>query len=194
MHDEPAPAQRHPPGDRLGQPERPDQVDLEHAREVLALGVEQQPQRRRAERARVVDQQVDRPDQRRRRARDAVDGLLGADVGGERVGLAARRADVRRRPLELVRARAPPAPPARPARASARPSAAPSPRLAPVTSTPRPRISIPSSCSPTVRPAPPSYAARLPMDWRMAIVLGHERRAGRSAWPATSGSCARRGA
>ena len=54
------------------------------------VGVEQQRQRRRPERAGVVDQDVDGPDQRGGRAGQAVDGLLVADVGGERVGLAAR--------------------------------------------------------------------------------------------------------
>jgi hypothetical protein len=40
-----------------------DQVRLEHPPEILAIGVEQEPQRRRPQRARVVDEDVDWTDE-----------------------------------------------------------------------------------------------------------------------------------
>ena len=106
VHDEPAAAQRHRAGDDLREAERPDEVHGEHALEILAVGVEQQRQRHGPERARVVDEDVDGPDERGRGARDAVRVPLVADVAGERVGLAARGADLACDRLErLVAAR-----------------------------------------------------------------------------------------
>ena len=127
MHDEAAAAHRHPAGDGAGQPEGADEVHLQHAGEVLALGVEEQPQRRGAEGARVVDEDVDRPGQGRGRARDAMDVLLGADVGGERVGLAALARGSRAAARSTSSAFRATSTTRAPARASAAPSAAPQP-------------------------------------------------------------------
>ena len=63
---EPATPQHHGAGERLGEPERAHEVDREDALEILALCVEEQPQRRRAEPAGVVHEDVDGPDQRGR--------------------------------------------------------------------------------------------------------------------------------
>lgn len=93
VHDGPGPAERHRAGEDLGQAERTDEVGLEHRFEVFALHVEEQAQRRRAERARVVDRDREIADQARGLAGDAMDRVPVADVAGDRVRDAAVAAD-----------------------------------------------------------------------------------------------------
>jgi hypothetical protein len=81
VHDEAAPSQEHGRDERFAQPKGAEQIHLEHTRQIFALGVEQPAQRRRAQRARVVDDDVDRAEHGLRLADDAVDGLFLADVG-----------------------------------------------------------------------------------------------------------------
>jgi len=59
VHDEAAPAQRHRARDDLREAERPNEVHGEHGVEVLAVGLEQRPQRHGPERARGVDEDVE---------------------------------------------------------------------------------------------------------------------------------------
>ena len=127
-------AQDHRAGDRLGQPERADQVDRQRALEILAVGVEQQPQRHRSQRAGVVDQQIDGPDQRRGLAGDGGGGVLVGDVGGDGVRLAAPAARISATAAASGSAWRATSTTRAPAAASARPSARPSPWLPPVTS------------------------------------------------------------
>ena len=99
---EPASAQDHRPADRLGEPEGADRVDREGALVVFAVCVEQEAQRRRAERARVVHEQVHGPHEARGRPGDAMDRLLVPDVLRQRVRLSTRRPDARRRGIERL--------------------------------------------------------------------------------------------
>ena len=134
VDDHAPPAQRHRPARSFVRRNGPTRFTCERLLERLALGVEQGPQRHVAQRARVLHEEVDRPDQRRRGAGDRVRRPLVADVRRRsraprrpRPGCPRRRARARRPRAPRAR-RARPPPPARCA------SAAPSPRLAPVTS------------------------------------------------------------
>ena len=61
--------------------------------DVLALGVEQQAERRRPQAAGVVDQQIDGAQQGRGGARDGIHVFFATDVADQGVRLAARLAD-----------------------------------------------------------------------------------------------------
>jgi hypothetical protein len=142
VQDETAAAQRHGSGQGLGETERAHQVHGQDPLEVLTVGVEQQRQRRPAQGAGVVDQDVHRPHQRGRGAGDAVDLLLLAHVAREGVGLAAGGTDPRRHALQLVPLPAPPGPPAPPRGPASARAPRPAPRLAPVTIAAVPRTFI----------------------------------------------------
>jgi hypothetical protein len=88
-------AERHRAGEHLRQAERADGVRREDGLEILALRVEQEPQRRRAERRRVVDREPDVADERGGLTGDAVNRVLVRDVGRDRMRGAAARANPR---------------------------------------------------------------------------------------------------
>ena len=74
---------------------RTDEVRLEHRREVLALGVEEQAQRRRPQRRCIVHDEPDLADEALGLAGDAMDRVLVGDVRRDRMCLAAAGADAR---------------------------------------------------------------------------------------------------
>ena len=71
---------------RFGQPERPEHVRREGALEILALGVAEKCQRRRAEVRRVVDEDVETAQLTENLQRHRVDIVLRGDVADDAVG------------------------------------------------------------------------------------------------------------
>lgn len=88
---------------RAREAEGPEHVDRERPLQRLAVGVRERPQRDVTQRARPVHQDVNPAEGGHRLPRDTMDRLLLPDVPGDRVGLAPRRGDLRRHPIERRR-------------------------------------------------------------------------------------------